>query len=429
MTYGTEATPVTQATIVAQLRKNAEEFEYTIGKRGGTLTFATISEPLTLNLAIANDASSSGVLGYLFEGLTETSWLTDRVEPALAESWERSDDGLTWTFHLRKDVRWHDGEPFTAHDVDFTFNRIIYNNDIPASSRSSFNFRFLDEESGEWKEAQMTVTALDDHTVECVLPVSFRPIPPLHGHRDISQAHPREARGRRHLRLDVGYRHGPVRGRRHRPLHYRKLRSGRARGHAAQPPTTGLKDDAGNGLPYLDEVIHFIVPDFEAELAKFLTGEADSHGVLGEELAELEPLQEEGNFTIYRRGPAFGTAFLGFNMNPGKNPDTGEHYIAPEKLEWLRNKQFRQAVAHSIDKDTIIDDVQHGLGYPQWSSISPAAGDFHNPTSGGTSTTSTRPTRSWTASAGRIPTGTGYGRRRGQRDRVLAGDQHRQQRT
>ena len=97
------------------------------------------------------------------------------MEPALAESWEYSEDGLTWTFHLRKNVRWHDGEPFTAQDVDFTFNRIIYNNEIPASSRSSFNFRFLDEESGEWKEAKMTVKALDDHTVECVLPVPFAP--------------------------------------------------------------------------------------------------------------------------------------------------------------------------------------------------------------------------------------------------------------
>ncbi len=66
-------------------------------------------------------------------------------------------------------------------------------------------------------------------------------------------------------------------------------------------------------------------------------------------------------------------------MNPGKNPDTGELYLAPEKLEWFRNKQFRQAVAHSIDKDTIINDVLYGVGYPQWSSISPAAGDFHNP--------------------------------------------------
>ena len=75
-----------QRTTVDQLRKNADEFEYAIGKRGGALTSATISEPITLNLAIANDASSSGVLGYLFEGLTRTSWLTDEVEPELAES-------------------------------------------------------------------------------------------------------------------------------------------------------------------------------------------------------------------------------------------------------------------------------------------------------------------------------------------------------
>ena len=149
-------------TVVAQLKRNAEEFEYSIGKPGGALTFATISEPLTLNLAIANDASSSGVLGYLFDGLTETSWLTDAVEPSLAESWERSEDGLTWTFNLRRDVRWHDGQPFTAQDVDFTFNRIIYNDDIPASSRPSFHFRFLNEATGQWQEAPMTVTALDE---------------------------------------------------------------------------------------------------------------------------------------------------------------------------------------------------------------------------------------------------------------------------
>ena len=162
-----------QTTIVDQLKKNAEEFEYTIGTHGGTRALATISEPLTLNLAIANDASSSGVLGYLFEGLTEISWLTDQVEPALAESWERSDDGLTWTFNLRRDVTWHDGQPFTAQDVDFTFNRIIYNYDIPASSRPALHFRHLDPESGQWQESPMTVTALDDYTVRCVLPVPF----------------------------------------------------------------------------------------------------------------------------------------------------------------------------------------------------------------------------------------------------------------
>ena len=147
----------------------------------------------------------------------------------------------------------------------------------------------------------------------------------------------------------------------------------------ARNPDYWLTDDAGQGLPYLDRIVHVIVPDLESELELFLAGEADAHGVLGEEYARLEPLQEEGNFTIHRRGPNFGTTFLGFNLNPGSSPDTGEAYVAPEKLAWFQNTEFRQAVAHAVDKDAIIEDVQHGLGYPQWSSVSPAAGDFHNP--------------------------------------------------
>ena len=129
----------------------------------------------------------------------------------------------------------------------------------------------------------------------------------------------------------------------------------------------------------MERIVQVIVPDFDVELEKFLSGESDTHGVLGEELADLEPMQTDGNFTIYKRGPAFGTTFLTFNMNPGSNPDTYDSYLEPHKLEWFGSKEFRQAVAHSMDKDAIIDNVQHGAGYPQWSSISPAAGDFHNP--------------------------------------------------
>ena len=57
----------------------------------------------------------------------------------------------------------------------------------------------------------------------------------------------------------------------------------------------------------------------------------------------------------------------------------GEAYLSEEKLHWFGNLEFRRAVAHVVDKDAIIEQVQHGLGYPQWSPISPAAGDFHNP--------------------------------------------------
>ena len=87
-----QPTPVASPTlasvgsVVDRLRQNAADFQYAIGKQGGAMTLATVAEPLTFNLAIANDAYSAGVLGYVFEGLTETSWLTDEVEPLLAES-------------------------------------------------------------------------------------------------------------------------------------------------------------------------------------------------------------------------------------------------------------------------------------------------------------------------------------------------------
>ncbi|MCY4086157.1 MAG: ABC transporter substrate-binding protein [Actinomycetia bacterium] len=370
--------PVELSGIVDVLRENAAAFEYEIGRHGGSLRVATISEPLTFNLAISNDAGSSDVLGYLFEGLTEVSWLTDRVEPGLAERWERSDDGLTWTFHLRRDVRWHDGQPFTARDVDFTFNRVIYNDGIPASARASFTFRYPNEETGGWQSAPMTVEALDDYTVRFVLPVPFAPflrsmgtaIYPEH----ILGPYAEDGTFAEVWGIDtdpaeiVGT--GPFTIGLYKPGERLVLR---------RNPDYWLKDAAGNRLPYLDRIVHNIVPDLATELARFQSGKADLHGVSGREYALLEPLQGEGDFTIHRRGPAFGTTFLAFNMNPTSSPETGDPYLAAEKLGWFQNTRFRQAVAHAIDKDTIIREILDGLGYPQWASVSPAAGDFHNP--------------------------------------------------
>ncbi|MDE0207491.1 MAG: ABC transporter substrate-binding protein [Candidatus Tectomicrobia bacterium] len=362
--------PGSPGTIADRLRANADAFQYIIGQPGGTLTVATASEPLTLNLALANDGYSSNVLGYLFEGLTEASWLTDEVEPVLAESWSHSEDGLEWTFYLRKDVIWHDGTPLTAHDVVFTFNDIIYNPDIQANARAAFNFRFPDEETGAWKTEPMTVTALDDHTVRCELPVPFAPFLRSMGTaiypRHILQPYVDEGTFTEVWGIDsdpaevIGT--GPFTIVRYDPGERVVLQ---------RNPGYWLSDDAGNPLPYLDAIVHAIVPDLETELASFKAGDSDVYSVPGEEFAELEALQAEGDFTIHRRGPGFNSEFLTFNMNPGA--------VSPAKLSWFENTRFRQAVAHSVDRRRIIDEVLNGLGYPQWSSVSPAAGAFHNP--------------------------------------------------
>ena len=364
------------AATVAELRRNAEEFEYTLGSHGGTLTFATISEPLTFNLEMSNDSGSSGVLGYLFEGLTETSWLDDEVEPELAESWEVSDDGLRWVFRLRDDVVWHDGAPFTAQDVEFTFNDVIYSDDFRASSRSAFDFRFLNED-GEWEVAGMTVTALDDYTVGFVLPQPHAPflrslgtaIYPKH----ILEAPVAAGTFEEFWGIDTDPAEIVGTG----PFTIGEYSPGE-RIVFERNPDYWLTDDAGERLPYLDRVVEQIVPDLAAELALFRDGTADFHGVLGEEYALLEPLAEAEDFTLHRRGPGFGTTFMGFNQNPGAD-DNGSPFVDPVKLRWFGTLEFRQAVAHVIDKARIIEEVQHGLGYPQWSSVSPASGSFHNP--------------------------------------------------
>ena len=368
-----DAEPDTVSSLVA----NADAFDYEIGEYGGSLTFATIAEPLTFNLALASDTGSSAVLGNLFEGLTDISWLTGEPQPNLAESWDVSADGLTWTFYLRRDVRWHDGEPFTARDVEFTFNEIIYNEDIPTPDRAAFTFRLLDDD-GEWQEAPMTVTAIDAYTVQCVLPVWFAPflrsmataIYPQH----ILQPHVDAGTFAEVWDIDtdpaevIGS--GPFLIEQYVPEERIVFR---------RNPDYWMADAEGNRLPYLDRIVQLIVPDLESELEAFRSGLADTHGALGEEYAELEPLQEDENFTLHRRGPNFGSNFLSFNMNPGVNPDSGEPLIPPDQLRWFTTLAFRQAVAYAIDKERIIDEVQHGLGYPQWSSVSPAAGDFHNP--------------------------------------------------
>ena len=359
-----------QPPIVDQLKDNAERFEYTIGTPGGSLTSALLSDPLTFNPALSTDSTSGTVLGSLFEGLTETSWLNDQVEPGLAASWEHSDDGLTWTFHLRKDVFWHDGEPFTAADVSFTFNRIIYNDDVRASNRSTFIFRFPDPATGAWQEAPMTVTALDDHTVRFVLPVSFAPFLRSMS-ADIYPKHvlePYVDAGTFSEAWDLDTDPAEIIGT--GPFVLASYEPG-ARVVLQRNPHYWLADDDGTLLPYLETVTYLIVSDQAAQLGKFWTGETDVLSVLGEWHAGLKALETLQNFTIYQRGPGFGMTFLGFNVNPD--------HVAPEKLNWFTNVEFRRAVAHSIDKAMIIDDIQNGFGYPQWSSVSPAAGGFHNP--------------------------------------------------
>ena len=105
------------------------------GRHGGRLVYATIGDPKTFNVMLANETSSTDILdGPVFVGLVEFDNGRQEIKPGIATRWERSDDALTWTFHLRDGVRWSDGVPFSADDVIFT-TQVMYDEKVAAAVR------------------------------------------------------------------------------------------------------------------------------------------------------------------------------------------------------------------------------------------------------------------------------------------------------
>jgi peptide/nickel transport system substrate-binding protein len=339
-----------------------------IGRHGGRLVLATISDPKSFNPILAKETSTTVITNHIFEGLTTTDGITKEVEPNLAERWEVSEDGLRWRFYLRKDVKWADGEPFTADDVVFTFKDLIYNQEIPSSSRDIFTIE------GE----EFEIKRIDTYTVEFTLPCKFAPflrsmsqeILPRHILKRVVE----EGRFNSTWGLDtppgkiVGT--GAYRLEEYIPGEKVVLK---------RNPNYWKRDKEGNHLPYIDEIIYLIVPSQDTALLKFIDGEIDAYSLRGVDYPVLKPKEKEGNFRIYEVGPAFGTNFLVFNQNRGKDPRTGKPFVDPEKLKWFTNLAFRKACAHAIDKESIIDIVMNGFGYPQHGAMSPSAGFFYNP--------------------------------------------------
>src|SRR5271163_4511804 len=134
------------------------------GIPGGRLVIAEPGDPKTFNPITANEASSEDIYRFFFASLLGDDPIKQEVEPGLAESWTNSPDGKTWTFKLRKNLRWSDGEPLTADDVVFTWD-VIYNPDIDNVTRDLF---VIDGK-------QFTVTKVDDLTIQVVTPEIYAP--------------------------------------------------------------------------------------------------------------------------------------------------------------------------------------------------------------------------------------------------------------
>jgi len=337
-------------------------------KFGGELILSTTSDPKSFNNIIAKETSTTLVTGHIFEGLTTENAFTAKVEPHLAERWEVSEDGLHWTFYLREDVLWNDGVRFTADDVVFTFNDLIYNPDIPSSARDIFTI----------EDQVFKVEKIDDFTVGFILPVKFAPflrgmsqgILPKHKLKKVVN----EGKFNFTWGIDTPPREIVGTG----PFMLVKYDPGQ-RLVFERNPRYWKHSENGDRLPYINKIIYLIVSNQDVDLLKFVEGATDYYGFRGMDYPLLKPIEGERNFTVYNLGPDTGSNFIVFNQNRGINPKTDKPYVEPHKLAWFTNNDFRRSVAHAIDKEKMVEIVKNKLGYPQYSSMGPGAGFFHNP--------------------------------------------------
>lgn len=122
--------------------------------QSGTLEVAIDSSPVGLDPHVATAFSTFAVIGQIYDGLVELNAELE-LEPALAESWEASEDGLTYTFTLREGVTFHNGRAMTSDDVVFSFDRIMNE-----ETGSPFASRFTQVESVTAPDAQTVVFSL-----------------------------------------------------------------------------------------------------------------------------------------------------------------------------------------------------------------------------------------------------------------------------
>src|SRR6476660_668724 len=106
------------------------------GKTGGTLTYVYHPEPTALSTIATSAVPVAIISTKIYESLLSYEGAALTPKPSLAESWTVSDDKKTYTFKLRRDVKWHDGKPFTAEDVVFSVEKIVR----PYSSRGKVYF-------------------------------------------------------------------------------------------------------------------------------------------------------------------------------------------------------------------------------------------------------------------------------------------------
>ena len=338
--------------------------DFQVGAPGGTLRTAMIANPVVFNSIVARDTASFWPLARLQDSLIIRNPLTMELEPSLATHWEVAEDGLSIIFHLRRGIRWSDGEPLTADDVMFTFVDVFLNEDIDAR-RVVWT---LPDGTLPWFEK------VDDYTIKAFFSMTFRPaleqvgivaILPRHKlWQEVAKLNPAlEGVCAFNYAWDVGTDPAQIVGTGPFML-YRFIPGIEIR--MVRNPYFWKFDPAGNRLPYWDALVQTIVASIEAVSieATFLMFRSKKIDVFFPRPEDLITLMAEApikDFTLLITDDLVWEQTI-FTINQD-NPD-------PNLRELFRDPRFREAMAHVTDVETMIDILHLGLARHVWSPVS-----------------------------------------------------------
>ena len=290
--------------------------------RGGTAVIVVQADPSHLNPGISTGSHVHAVADSLYNALIELD-RDLRPRPDLAQRWTVSEGGTVYTFQLAPNVKWHDGTPFTAADVKFSFEEILLKHH--ARTKAGIGSVIASIETPSPTTVVFRLRKPYGALLQ-LLNVTEAPILPRHIYQGADPlTHPANLKP-----IGTG------------PFKFESYRTDQQVVMVRNP------DYFKPGLPYLDRLVFRVIPDSNAQTVALLAGEADYLPLVNP--GDVDRLRARGDLTLAQT--AFGTGggncitTLGFNLE--RKP--------------LQDLRVRQAIAFAIDRDQILRDVQFGQG-------------------------------------------------------------------
>jgi len=285
-------------------------------KYGGTLRVATIGEPQHLDQHVVTSDLVDTIAQHVFETLFafDANW---EPQPLLLKSYEVSEDGRTWVFHIRQGVLFHNNKEMTSEDVVASLVRYI-----------EYGFR-----GGMIKTRLSKLVAIDKYTVQLELTQPFGVLPALLSlHAAILPKEIMEAAGPEPIKPEDYIGTGPYRFEEWRPARYIRL----VRFDGYQSLEGDPSGYVGRRVAYLDELLFIPVSEAQTRVAGLQAGDYDVALAIPTDLYEI--LEVNPRLATYRVGPP-NNAPLYFNMSEGL----------------MANIKLRQAVLAALDMQPIME--------------------------------------------------------------------------